>query len=203
MQTLTIVVLSYLLGSLSFSYWVVRGLKRIDVRTIGSGNAGATNVLRAAGTGPALLVLSLDVLKGAAAVIVARLLGAGPSIVGLAATAVVLGHVYPVFSSFKGGKGAATAGGVFLAFSPAVCLGVLVVFLIIVATTRYVSLASMIAAMLFPATWWVAMRLGRLDSEPGQGWLVLHASLIALLIIAKHRDNVARLWQGRENKFAR
>ncbi len=203
MQTLTIIVLSYLVGSLSFSYWVVRALRRVDVRTIGSGNAGATNVLRAAGTGAAVAVLGLDVLKGVVAVSVARWVGAEPAIVGLAGTTVVLGHLYPIFSSFRGGKGAATAGGVFMVLSPAVCLGVFVVFVIIVGTTRYVSLASLVAAMLFPVGLWLAMRLGQAETGEGQGWLVLHTAVIGLLIALRHRDNVVRLWQGRENKFSR
>ena len=203
MLSLSIIVLSYLLGSLSFSYWVVLWFKRIDVRTIGSGNAGATNVLRAAGAWPAALVLSLDVLKGVSAVSVARLSGLEPTFVGLAATAVVLGHLYPVFSSFQGGKGVATAGGVFLVLSPTVCLGVLVVFVIIVGLTRFVSLGSIVAAVLFPVALWTSLRLGRVDTEQGQAWLVLHSALIAMLIVVKHRDNVVRLWQGRESKFGK
>lgn len=201
MPTLAIILLSYLLGSLSFSYWVVLWLKRIDVRTIGSGNAGATNVLRAAGSWPAALVLSLDVLKGVTAVSVARLSGLGPATVGLAATAVVLGHLYPAFSSFKGGKGVATAVGVFLVLSPAVCLAVLVVFGIIVGLTRFVSLGSIVAAVLFPVAFWASPQFEGVDAEQGQAWLVLHSGVIAVLIVVKHRGNVVRLLRGRESKF--
>jgi len=199
-QRYVIIVLAYGLGSLSFSYWIVRWLKGIDVRTVGSGNAGATNVLRAAGKGPAVLTLLLDVAKGGLAVWVARFADLDSAWIGLAATAVVCGHVFPVFSGFRGGKGVATAIGALLVVSPVTGGAMLVVFVSVVGLTRYVSLGSILAALFFPVAYVGALRLGWLD-VPGSEWLVIHSAVIALLIVIKHRSNIARLWQGRENKL--
>ena len=149
-QPYVVVGLAYLLGSLSFSYWIVRWLKDVDVRTVGSGNAGATNVLRTAGKGPAILTLLLDVGKGGLAVWVARAVELDAAWIGLSATAVVCGHVFPVFSSFRGGKGVATAIGALLVVSPPTSAAMLVVFVAVVGLTRYVSLGSILAALFFP-----------------------------------------------------
>lgn len=192
--------LAYLVGSLPFSFWVVRLVKGIDVRTVGSGNAGATNVLRSAGRGPAVVALVLDVLKGVAAVLAARVAAADPATVGFCATAVVLGHVFPVFLGFRGGKGVATAGGALGVLSPTVSAAVLLVFVATAAVTRFVSLASIVAAVSFPFGLWIAARL-RGGSLEGEGWLLLNAVLIAGLITFKHRENIGRLLQGRENKL--
>ena len=193
-------VLAYLVGSLPFSFWVVRLAKGIDVRTVGSHSAGATNVLRSAGRGPAVVALVLDVLKGVAAVLAARVAGADSATVGLCATAAVLGHVFPVFLGFRGGKGVATAGGALGVLSPLVTAAVLVLFLATAAVTRFVSLASILAAASFPIGLWIAARL-RDEGVEGEGWLLLNAVLIAGLITFKHRENIVRLLQGRENKL--
>ena len=200
MQALLITLLAYLLGSLPFSYWIVRWVKGIDVRTVGSGNAGATNVLRAAGAGPALLALGLDVLKGTAAVAVARLLDGTPMVIGLAAALVVVGHVFPLFLGFQGGKGVATAFGVFVVLRPEVFLCVLLIFVATVGLTRYVSLASILSVLSFPGALYLGARFGWIPAE-GQSWLLPSSGWIAVLVVVKHRQNLRRLWQGSENKL--
>jgi glycerol-3-phosphate acyltransferase PlsY len=194
---LALVLGAYLLGSVSFSVLIVRVLQGLDVRTVGSGNAGATNVLRAAGKRPALLALILDIAKGVAAVLVPRTLGAEPAVVGAAAVAVVLGHVFPLFFGLRGGKGVATAAGALGAMSPwAMALG-LAVFCLVVLWKRYVSLGSVVTAATFPLWIYLVHRLG-LGGDFGGGWLMLAASAIALLVVSKHTSNLKRLWAGRE-----
>jgi glycerol-3-phosphate acyltransferase PlsY len=193
---LGLVVGAYLLGSISFSYLIVRVLQGLDVRTVGSGNAGATNVLRAAGSWAAVAVLLLDVGKGVAAVFVPRLLGAPPAVVGAAAVAVVLGHVFPIFFGLRGGKGVATAAGALGTMSPwAMALG-LATFSVVVAWKRYVSLASIATAASLPFWIYLVHRLGLGDF--GGGWLSLAAVAIAILVIFKHASNIRRLRRGQE-----
>jgi len=200
-QSYMSLALAYLLGSLSFSYFIVRWLRGIDVRTVGSGNAGATNVLRTAGKGPAILTLLLDVGKGSLAVGVTRLADLDPVWVGLAATAVVCGHVFPVFSGFRGGKGVATAAGALLVLSPPVGAATLVVFVCVVGLTRYVSLGSVLSALFFPPAYLGAVHLGWIKAS-GSEWVSFHAAVIAVLIVVKHRDNIVRLWRGDESKLS-
>lgn len=197
----SMIVAAYLLGSISFSVLVVRLLRGVDVRTVGSGNAGATNVLRAAGKGPAIATLLLDAGKGVAAVIGARLLDAGPWVVGLMAVAVVVGHVYPLYFGFRGGKGVATAGGALFALDWRPTLAALGVFLLALAWTRIVSLSSISAAAAIPLLVLVAGVLGLLG-ESGAWLAVLAATaLIAALVIFKHRANLARLRAGTEPRL--
>lgn len=196
---LALVVGSYLLGSVSWSVLIVRIRHGLDVRTVGSGNAGATNVLRAAGKGPALLALFLDIAKGVVAVAVPRALAAPAEVVGASAVAVVLGHVFPLFFGLRGGKGVATAAGALGAMSPwAMAMGV-VVFAAIVAWKRYVSLGSVVTAATFPLWVYAAHRFGLGDF--GGGWLLLAAAAIALLVTFKHRANLRRLLAGREHRL--
>lgn len=185
----TLVAGAYLLGSVSWSVVIVKLLQGLDVRTIGSGNAGATNVLRAAGKKAGVAVLALDVVKGITAVAVPRALDAPLAVVSGAAVAVVVGHVFPVFFGFRGGKGVATALGALGTLAPpAMTLG-LVVFLVVVAWRRYVSLGSIVTAGLFPLLVWFTSR------EP---WLLLASGAIAILIITKHSRNLQRLRRGTE-----
>lgn len=187
---------AYLLGSVSFSVVIVRLLQGLDVRTVGSGNAGATNVLRAAGPKAGAAVLVLDITKGVTAVVVPRALDAPPAVVGGAAVAVVLGHVFPIFFGFRGGKGVATSAGALGALAPvALALGI-VVFVAMVAWKRYVSLGSVVTAALFPWLAVLGQRLGWMDH--GGGWTLLAASAIGLIIIAKHWKNLQRLRAGTE-----
>jgi len=190
---------AYLLGSVSFSYLVVKLKEGMDVRTVGSGNAGATNVLRASGKGPAALVLLLDVIKGVLAVTVARALAAAPVVVGAAAVAVVLGHVFPVFLGFRGGKGVATSAGVLGALAPVAMFFSLLVFAVIVSWKRFVSLGSVAAAALFPLFAWSGQRLGWVRNE--DPWLIAASAAIALIVVAKHRTNLRRLLDGVEPRL--
>lgn len=189
------VVLSYLLGSVSFSIVIARLVKGIDIREHGSGNAGATNTIRVLGKGPGILVFVLDFAKGIAAVWIGRWLGFDegvdwtPAICGLAAIA---GHNWPIYFNFKGGKGIATTIGAIaaLAFLPALIAGV--VTIIVIAITRYVSLGSLIFAALTPVLISIFFY-----SAP-----VLTVSLIlCVFAFVRHRTNIVKLVQGTENKL--
>ncbi|HSS77882.1 MAG TPA: glycerol-3-phosphate 1-O-acyltransferase PlsY [Thermoanaerobaculia bacterium] len=190
-----LVVAAYLLGSLPFSYLIVRLRTGRDVRTLGSGNAGATNVTRAAGKAAGILAALLDVGKGIAATMIARGLGAPPAVVGLAAFAVVLGHCHPVFLRFRGGKGGATGGGVLAVLAPPVALLSVLVLVAMIAWKRYVSLGTMTAAVASPLFVLAFQRFGRL---PPGAWLPTTTAAIAVLIVARHHGNLRRLRAGTE-----
>ncbi|HXO20150.1 MAG TPA: glycerol-3-phosphate 1-O-acyltransferase PlsY [Thermoanaerobaculia bacterium] len=193
---------AYLLGSISWSLLIVRAVQGRDVRTVGSGNAGATNVLRAAGKGPAAAVLLLDVGKGVAAVAAARALSAPPPVVGGAAVAVVLGHVFPVFFGFRGGKGVATSAGALGALAPLAMGLTLVVFLLVVSWKRYMSLGSIVAAIVFPFAVLLCQRAGwGRDTTEGGTWTLLAAALIGALVVVKHAANLSRLRAGVEPRL--
>jgi glycerol-3-phosphate acyltransferase PlsY len=191
--------LAYLLGSIPFGYLLVLIFRKEDVRDTGSGNIGATNVARAGGSGLGLLTLFFDALKGYVAVLIAMHLAPntvhGPSTLAVAAAvAAVLGHVFPVWLRFKGGKGIATALGVFIALVPLVALAAVVVFALIVATTRLVSLGSVLAAVLIP--------IFALLLVPHRSAALLEGlTFISLLSILKHRANIVRLLHGTESRF--
>jgi glycerol-3-phosphate acyltransferase PlsY len=189
------VVAGYLLGSLSFALLLVRWRTGADIRKEGSGNAGATNVLRAHGKALGLAVALLDVAKGAAAVLLVRLVTADPRYAAAAGFAAILGHVFPLYSGFRGGKGVATAVGAFLVLAPAGTLACLAVFLALVAATRYVSLGSVVAMVLLPPA------AGLLVHSPRP--VVIAAAATALLIVFKHIENLKRLARGEERKFGR
>lgn len=193
-----VLVGAYLLGSVSFSYLIVKLLRGKDVRTVGSGNAGATNVMRAAGKAPGIAALVLDLAKGVAAVLAARALAPPPAVVGGAAVAVVVGHIFPVYLGFRGGKGVATAAGAMGALDPGALALSLLVFLVLVAWKRYVSLGSIAAAAAFPLFVWL---LSRRAGEPADPWLLAAAVLIAALVLFKHRGNLARLRAGTEARL--
>ncbi len=190
---------AYLLGAVSFSLLIVKALRGIDIRTVGSGNAGATNVLRAAGAKPALAVLFLDIAKGALPVLCARALGAPGPVVGAAAVAAVLGHVAPVYYGFRGGKGVATATGAMASLAPWAALAAAGIFALVVITTRYVSLASVAAVGLFPVLIYAAGRLGW--RAPAPPWLLVAAAAVAVLVVVMHRANIRRLLSGSENRL--
>ncbi|HEY4392339.1 MAG TPA: glycerol-3-phosphate 1-O-acyltransferase PlsY [Paenibacillus sp.] len=187
------VLASYLLGSVSFSVVLVRAIKGIDIRQHGSGNAGATNTLRVLGKGPAILVLALDVLKGIAAVWIGRWLGDGsvwvPALCGIAA---IIGHNWPVYFRFRGGKGIATTIGVMatLFFFPAFYAGIIAILSIVF--TRYVSLGSLIFVLLTP------IFLVIIEGVGPYFWVSL---LICLFAVWRHRTNIVKIVQGRENKL--
>jgi glycerol-3-phosphate acyltransferase PlsY len=196
---LPILATAYLLGSIPFGYILVRVFRKEDIRATGSGNIGATNVARSGAKGLGILTLLLDLLKGFVAVKIAGHLAPGapgfPSDLAVAAgIAAVLGHVFPIWLGFKGGKGVATALGVFLALAPLAALCALGVFIVIFAITRYVSLASILAAAMMP----LFCLLWMPDRSP---IFVGGIIFIALLVIAKHHANISRLKQGKESRF--
>lgn len=206
--TLIIIVVSYLLGSIPFGYLLVRIFRGEDVRQTGSGNIGATNVARTGSKGLAIATLLLDALKGYVAVAHVFFLAAhhsdhvpdyGPySVYILAALAgfcAIVGHMFPVWLHFKGGKGVATAVGAFLGIAPLAVLLALAIFVAVVATTRYVSLGSIFGAVAFPiAAWW-------LEPETRSAVIVALISASSLLVIVRHKDNIRRLMAGNENRF--
>jgi glycerol-3-phosphate acyltransferase PlsY len=195
-------VAAYFLGALPWSVWIARWTRGIDVRQVGSGNPGATNVLRAAGRGPGIAALACDVLKGVLAVLLARALDLSPAWLGWAALAAVCGHVFSIFLDFRGGKGVATAAGALGAVSPAALGVALVVFVVVVAATRYVSLGSMLAAITFPIALWL-LDAGSAGDATSSRSLVVSASFIAILVIVRHRANLRRLLAGSENRLGR
>jgi glycerol-3-phosphate acyltransferase PlsY len=193
---LIVAALSYLLGSVPFGYLLVRIVLGEDVRSSGSGNIGATNVARKS-PGLGVATLLLDAGKGLAAVLLARALFAGPDqkfIMTVGALCAVLGHLFPVWLKFRGGKGVATGFGSFVLIAPKSVLCMVGIFLIVVAVLRYVSLGSVAAAALFPLLAWGLHEYGR----PGQLALMAAASL---LIVWKHRQNLVRLVSGLEPKL--
>lgn len=192
---------SYLLGSLSFSLAVVWLLQRADVRKLGSGNAGATNVLRAAGRWPALLVLLLDIAKGILPVRVARALGAPAEIVAAAAFAVILGHVFPLFFGFRGGKGVATGFGALAALLPLAACAAVLIFAGTVLATRYVSLGSVLAAAALPVLALLFARLGW-SHELSRSALALSCACAGLVIL-RHAENLKRLLAGNERRLGK
>lgn len=198
-----LIVAAYLIGSIPFGFLIVRAKGGGDVRETGSGGTGATNVTRRAGKGAGVLTLALDALKGACAVVLARwLLAPGFGVnwwVAGVALAVVVGHCFPVWLKFRGGKGVATGLGAFVCLAPLAVACVALVFMVVVAATRYVSLGSMVAAALLPLFVWLLY--ARDDSGAGFHPVVACAVVGALLIIFMHRANVGRLLRGEESKL--
>ena len=188
--------IAYLLGSIPFGYLLVKIFRHEDIRTTGSGNIGATNVARSGAKGLGILTLILDALKGYVAVAIAQHIIA-PGNLDIAVTAsvaAVLGHCFPIWLGFRGGKGVATALGVFLALTPTATLAVIVIFAIVFALTRYVSLASIVASAAFP---FIALHFIPERTPIVVGGLFF----IPLLIILKHHQNIRRLLSGTENRF--
>lgn len=190
-QDILLVVGAYLLGSVPTGLLLARTMG-IDIREAGSGNIGATNVYRTIGRKLGIMTLIGDALKGLVPVLVAKVLGLPLAWVAAVGLAAFLGHVYTVFLRFKGGKGVATALGVFLAATPLAVLGGVVVFGTVLYKWRFVSLASITAAALIPVLVWATG--GGLE-------LVAMAIAISVVVIAKHHENIARLRAGTENKF--
>ena len=194
MTSLLAVVLAYLIGGIPFGYLFVRATTGKDVRGLGSGNIGATNVLRTTGRSLAVAVLLLDVAKGYFAVWLAAWLTDGSVLwLSLAASAVLLGHCYPIFLKFHGGKAVACFIGAFLYLTPVALLAVLLLFAIVVAQTRHISLGSIISAGLFPLAVWL------IEHPPTP---VLAVSVFAaILIVYRHKSNLERLQAGTESVF--
>lgn len=183
--------LAYLLGSIPFGLILTRIAGLGDVRRIGSGNIGATNVLRTGRKGLAAATLLLDAGKGAVAVLLASRFGG--ELAAVAALAVVLGHLFPVWLRFKGGKGVATSAGVLLAYNPPVALATMATWLVVALVFRYSSLAALAAAILAPLWAWL---FGPRDAMP-----LTVVAIIALLVLLRHADNLRRLMRGAETKI--
>jgi len=188
------VVIAYLLGAIPFGFLAVKLFSGKDVRQSGSGNIGATNVLRTTGRLPAVITLVLDIAKGFAAVwIAATLNNNSPLWTSAAALAVMAGHAYPVFLRFRGGRAVASFIGAFLYLTPEAMLAALALFILIVAGTRYISAGSIIAAGTFPLAVWLILH------PPIE---VIIASIVAgAFIVIRHKDNLERIHAGTENVF--
>ena len=196
-------IIAYLLGSIPFGYLIVRARQGTDVRETGSGGTGATNVLRRAGKAAGALTLVLDALKGAGAVWLTRRVAGFDQPAGwllaAAAIAVIIGHIFPVWLGFRGGKGVATGVGVFLSLAPIPLALAAVVFLLVVAATSYVSAGSIISAAGMPFFVWLQNEF--MQPVPGFAPVMSVALTGALLIIFAHRANIGRLIQGTENRL--
>ena len=199
-------IIAYVIGSINFSILISKKMAGFDVREKGSGNAGSTNVLRAVGARAALITLICDIFKGIVAILIAVLIG---NIVGntdksllvqIAGILVIVGHTFPVFFEFKGGKGVATALGVLLITNWKIGLICLIFALILIAITRMVSVGSMAAAILFPV---LTIFVSENFIVPATGFKYLVYSLIiAAIVIFNHRENVQRILNGTENKIS-
>jgi acyl phosphate:glycerol-3-phosphate acyltransferase len=208
-----VIVVAYLLGSIPFGYLIVRASQGADVRETGSGGTGATNVSRRAGKLAGVITLVLDAMKGAAAVLIAlwafgilsNEAQAGPAVqntywwAAAAAVATIVGHIFPVWLRFRGGKGVATGVGVFLVLAPVAVALAGVIFVLVVVSTRHVSLGSILAAAAIP--FFVLGQNEYLWPVAGLTPLLAAASASALLIIFAHRGNIERLVKGTESKF--
>jgi acyl phosphate:glycerol-3-phosphate acyltransferase len=201
-SSLWIVAFSYLLGSIPVGYLLVRFFKKEDIRTVGSGNIGATNVLRSGGKGLGAATFVLDVAKGALAValgawLASSLMPGWPvrNVEALAALCAVLGHMFPVWLRFKGGKGVATGFGVFLVIAPWAALAAIGLFAVVFAISRYVSLASILGAASFPVFAWFFVH----GDKPM--FFVAVQTIVSGLVIVKHYANIGRLLTGTEHRF--
>lgn len=202
LASLLVMAAAYLLGSIPTGYLLVRVFRKQDIRTIGSGNIGATNVLRSGAKGLGAATFLLDMLKGCTAVwlgtaLAPLLLPHAPvrSVEALAALFAVLGHMFPVWLGFQGGKGVATGFGVFLVAAPLAALAAITVFALVLAGSRFVSLASILGAASFPAFAWFLV--------PGDkpAFFIAVQAAVAFLIIAKHHQNIRRLLAGTESRI--
>lgn len=201
-------MIAYLIGSIPFGYLIVKLTGRGDVRRTGSGGTGATNVSRSAGKAAGVLTLLLDALKGAVAVFVAAKWSdqfqpnsrIADWIIVASAVAVIVGHIFPVWLGFRGGKGVATGAGAFFVLHPLAVLCAGVVFVIVVALTRYVSLGSITGALVIPLSIWLMHVFVQPDLSLTP--ILAGATVSALLIVFAHRGNIARLLSGTEPKFS-
>jgi glycerol-3-phosphate acyltransferase PlsY len=190
MEELIAVVLGYVAGSIPFAFLLARR-RGVDLRAAGSGNVGAANVLRTSGVGDGVVAMCLDALKGALAVLVAQRLAAGPATPVAAGLAAIIGHIYPVWLGFRGGKGVATAAGVFGVLAPMAVTAAAAVFVIAVWTTKYISVGSMAAAITLGAV---------TTATEAPAPVAVGAALAAVIIVHRHRANLARVMAGTERR---
>ena len=199
MTPIIIVIVAYLIGSIPFGYLIVRKKVGTDIRETGSGGTGATNVSRRAGKVAGVLTLLLDATKGSIAVLIANAFASEDWTMAAAAIAALIGHIFPVWLGFRGGKGVATGVGIFSVLAPIALLCAGVMFVAIVVTTRYVSLGSIIAAVLIPLFVWLQSMfvVPVADLRP----LLTTAVVGAALIVFAHRGNIYRLASGTESQL--
>lgn len=195
---LVILIIAYLLGSIPTAVWIGKRFCRIDVREHGSGNAGATNTFRVLGTKYGIVVLLTDITKGVLASMIATSLSENMSYAILvqigAAVACILGHVFPIFASFRGGKGVATSLGVYLGFNPLTAVICLLIFILVFLLSRFVSLSSMTAAFALPFVSYFVLKQDQMA-------LILFNVLISFIVILAHRKNIQRLIKGEEQRM--
>lgn len=199
MSTLLFILFAYLLGSIPTAVWVGKSWYAIDVREHGSKNAGATNTFRVLGKKPGIIVLIIDIIKGAIASLLPFYFYTGTTdqVVNLqiiTSIVAVVGHVFPCFANFKGGKGVATSLGVIIGLHPAAAGICMVVFLLVFLTSHYVSLGAMIGAVTFPLSIVFVFHTHSF-------WLIVFAHVLAILVILAHRKNIQRLLKGEESKM--
>ena len=185
-------IVAYLVGSIPNALWIGKVFKGLDVRNYGSGNVGATNASRVLGWKLGVLVLSLDVLKGAVFVYIAKLINLDDIYLVLVSLAPILGHSYSIYLKFKGGKAVATSLGVFTVLVPKVILVLLVIFLITVFLTQYVSVASITVALLLPIFTFILYN---------NTIYTIFSLIIGLLVVCKHKSNIINLINGKEDKY--
>ena len=189
---MAVIIVAYLIGSIPFALILARRWGAADLRSVGSGDLGAANVMRASGVAAGVLVAALDMAKGAASVWLAARVSTGEAVPAAAGLAAIVGHIYPVWLRFRGGKGVATACGVFAVLTPLAIPPALAVFMAIVWLTKYISLGSVVASVVLPS---LAYALG--SPTPS----VLAAIAASIIIVFRHRSNVLRLRTGTERRL--
>lgn len=194
-------LVAYLLGSVPTAVWLGKAKYGIDIREHGSHNAGATNTFRVLGKKPGIVVLLIDIIKGFTAVFLPFLFGVGPwesealiSVQLVAALSAVLGHVFPVFAGFKGGKGVATSLGVVIGIHPIAAAICLALFLVVFISSQFVSLGAITAAVCFPLLLWLYFKVESV-------WLLAFSILLSAAVIYAHKKNIGRLLRGEENRM--
>lgn len=197
MKIVIFLVIAYILGSLPNGVWLGKYFKNIDIRKYGSKNSGATNAYRVLGAKFGIAVLILDALKGYLPAFLAYQMGVTGNWLILIGAMAIIGHTLSFFLDFKGGKGVATSLGVFLFLLPKVTLALIVIFILIVFITRYISLGSIVDAILLP----ILTYLSPLKYDMSRLPLVLMTTIIGAFVVYKHRSNIERILKGKENKF--
>jgi len=196
------IIIAYLLGSIPTGYLIVKKKEGIDIREVGSGGTGATNVMRKAGKGAAALTYLIDFSKGSLAVLIAQgITGGDLRWTGAAAVMAIVGNAFPVWLGFRGGKGVATGFGVYLALSPLSVLSALALFIATVYLKRYVSLGSIVATATVPL--WMLLYEKWIFARPQEQFipLIISALISCSLVVTRHRQNIERLLKGTENKL--
>lgn len=191
-MSVLLVIISYLIGSIPTAYLVVKLVKGVDIREVGSGNVGATNAGRVLGFYGFLIVFLIDMLKGFLPVYIAKTIYGDVFIIYLVALATIFGHTFTIFLNFKGGKGVATGVGIYLALSPYNLLYAFIAFIVVVALFRMVSLGSIIAACVLAILIWV---------NEASIILKIFTTVLAIFVIYKHRENIKRILNGTEKKI--